>query len=300
MPPGMVRASPWRLGRLSLRELVARVWEAADRDEVIDRAGALSYSFLFSVFPLLLFVAALVSLLPVHHVIRQLMDSAAQLLPGEAEGMVRDTLRQVIAGRGQRGLISLGALTALWAGSTGLATVMSMLNVVYRVRDERPWWKRRAIAVLLTIVFAAFLVVATLLLMLSARLRPALGPLGGVLTSLVPVMLVLIAVDFVYFAAPAGRRAWHWVTPGAVAFTALWLAISFGLRLYVAQFANYDVMYGAIGGVIVFLLWLFLTSVVLLVGAEVNCVIAAAAARSALGAPGVSTPPVAPASRRSA
>src|SRR5690349_3746163 len=102
----MVRASLWRLGGLRLRELAVRVWEAADRDEVIDRAGALSYSFLFSFFPLLLFVAALVSLLPVHHVIRQLMDSAAQLLPGEAEQAVRGTLREVIAGRGRRGLIS--------------------------------------------------------------------------------------------------------------------------------------------------------------------------------------------------
>jgi membrane protein len=296
----MVRASPWRLGGLGVRELVARVWEAADRDEVIDRAGALSYSFLFSFFPLLLVVAALVRLLPVHHVIRQLMDSAAQLLPGEAERVVRDTLRQIITGGGHRGLISLGALTALWAGSTGLATVMSMLNVVYRVRDERPWWQRRALAVLLTVVFAAGLVVATLLLMVNARLRPALGPAGGVLTSVVPVILVLVAVDLVYFAAPAGRRAWHWPTPGAVTFAALWLAMSFGLRLYVAHFANYDVMYGAIGGVILFLLWLFLTSVVLLLGAEVNCVIAAAAGRPALVTPETSTPPVAPASRRSA
>ena len=296
----MVRASLWVLGGLGLRELLARVWEAADRDEVIDRAGALSYSFLFSFFPLLLFVAALVSLLPVHHVIRQLMDSGARLLPGEAERAVRDTLRQVIAGRGHRGLISLGALTALWAGSTGLATVMSMLNVVYRVRDARPWWQRRAIAVLLTVVFAAFLVAATLLVMLSARLQPASGPAGGVLTSVVPVVLTLIAVDLVYFVAPAGRRAWHWLTPGAVTFTALWLVLSFGLRLYVDHFGHYDVMYGAIGGLIVFLLWLFLTSVVLLVGAEVNCVIAAAAASPALVTPGASSPPLAPPARRSA
>src|SRR6185369_8672094 len=113
-----------------------------------------------------------------------------------------------------------------------------------------PWWQRRALAVLLTVVFAVGLVVATLLLMVNARLRPALGPAGGVLTSVVPVILVLVAVDLVYFAAPAGRRAWHWPTPGAVTFAALWLAMSFGLRLYVAHFANYDVMYGAIGGVI--------------------------------------------------
>src|SRR5262245_20560774 len=128
------RPSLWRLGGLTLRELTVRVWEAADADEILSRAAALSYSFLFSIFPLLLFVTALVSLVPVHHVIRQLMDGAAQVLPAEAATAVRTTLRQIIAGDGNRGLISLGAVTALWASSTGISTLMSMLNVVYRTR----------------------------------------------------------------------------------------------------------------------------------------------------------------------
>jgi membrane protein len=267
----------WRLGGLPLRELAVRVGEAARADEIVPRAAALSYAFLFSVFPLLLFVAALLSLVPVHHVIRQLMDSAAQVLPGEAATAVRDTLRQVIAGSAHRGLVSLGALTALWASSTGLATVMSMLNVVYRVRDERPWWKRRVIAVLLTMVLAAFVILSTLLIMLSARIGATLGSAANTLTTAAAVVLVLIAVDLIYCVAPARRQPWRWVTPGSATFTVLWLAMSFGLRAYVASFANYDLMYGSIGGLILFMLWLFLTSGVLLLGAEVNRVIAEAA-----------------------
>ena len=122
MPPALRRVqmrsrrSLWRLGGLTVRELAVRVWEAAQADEITPRAAALSYAFLFSIFPLLLFVAALLSLVPVHHVIRQLMDSAAQVLPGEASTAVRNTLRQIIAAHGYRGLISLGAVTALWAG----------------------------------------------------------------------------------------------------------------------------------------------------------------------------------------
>jgi membrane protein len=280
-----VRPSSWRLSGLTVRELIVRVWTAAETDEVVHRAAALSYASLFSCFPLLLFVVALVSLVPVHHVIRQLMDSLAQVLPDEAASAIRGTLRQVIANGGRRGLISLGAVSALWAGSTGMATVMSMLNVVHRVHDERPWWMRRAIAMVLTVLLAAFLIAATLLIMLGERVAVALGIASGVLTTLVPVVLVLFGVDVVYYIAPAGPRHWRWLTPGSVTFTGLWLAMSFGLRTYVANFATYDVTYGAIGGVILLLLWLFLTSIVLLIGAEVNKVIAEAAAE----------PPVVPA-----
>ena len=281
----LAQSSLWRLGGLTVRQLAVRVWEAADTDEIIARAAALSYSFLFSIFPLLLFVAALLSLVPVHHVIRQFMDSAAQVLPGEAAAAVRSTLRQILANRGHRGLISLGALTALWAGSTGMATVMSMLNVVYRTRDQRPWWKGRAIAILLTAVQAAFVIVSTLLIMLSARIGAAFGAAGNVLTTVAPVLLVLIAVDLIYCVAPARRQPWRWVTPGAVTFTVLWLAMSFALRVYVSNFSSYDVMYGSIGGLILFMLWLFLTSAVLLLGAEVNRIIVEAGRQRPLPLP---------------
>ena len=287
----LARPSLWRLGGLRVRELAVRVWEAADADEIIPRAAALSYAFLFSIFPLLLFVAALLSLVPVQHVIRQLMDSAAQVLPGEAATVIRTTLRQIIAGRGYRGLISLGAVTALWAGSTGIATLMSMLNAVYRTRDQRPWWKRRLIAVLLTTILAVFVIVATLLIMLSARIGAALGTAGNVLTTVAPVFLVLIVVDLIYYVGPALRQPWGFPTPGAVTFTVLWLAMSFGLRLYVGHFSNYDVMYGSIGGLILFMLWLFLSSVVLLLGAEVNGVIVEASRARSVAQ---SSPPIPP------
>jgi membrane protein len=261
------RPSPWRFGGLGLRELAARVWEAANADEIGHRAAALSYYFLFSIFPLLLFTTAIVRLLPIHHVIGQLMDTAARVLPPEAVAMVRATLRQVVSSSGYRGLVSLGALTAVWAGSAGMANVMTMLNVVYGVTDHRSWLKRRVIAVLLTVVFAVFLVVSTLLLMLSERL-------GTPLATPIAIALALTAIDLIYYFAPAQRERWRWVTPGSVAATTLWLVASFGLRFYVAHFANYDLMYGSIGGLILFLLWLYLTSLVLLLGAEVNAVIA--------------------------
>jgi membrane protein len=147
---------------------------------------------------------------------------------------------------------------------------------------------RRGIAMVLTVLLAAFLIAATLLTMLGARVGAAFGIASGTLTTVVPVVLALLAVDVVYYIAPAGPRCWRWLTPGSVTFTALWLAMCFGLRVYVANFGTYDVMYGAIGGVILLLLWLFLTSVVLLIGAEVNKVISDAAAQPP-GAPALAS-----------
>ena len=201
MPP---RPS-WRLSGLTVRQLAVAVWTAAQTDEVVHRSAALSYAFLFSCFPLLLFMVAMLSLMPVHHVIRQLMESAAQVLPEQAATAVRGTLRQVIANSGQRGLVSVGAVTALWAGSTGLLTVMSMLNVVNHVRDERPWWMRRGIAMALTVLLAAFLIAATSLTMLGAQVGAAFGIASGTLTTVVPIVLVLLAVDVVYYIAPVHR-----------------------------------------------------------------------------------------------
>src|ERR1043166_1439869 len=150
--------SSWRFGGLSGRQLLTHVWDAAQADEVMARAPALSYYLLFSIFPILLFVTAVVRVLPVHHVIGRLMDTAAAVLPAEAASLVRVTLRQDVSNAGRPGLVSLAALTTLWAGSAGMASVMTMLNVVYDVRDQRPWWKRRATAVLLTVAFCLFLV----------------------------------------------------------------------------------------------------------------------------------------------
>ena len=188
------------------------MWRAAQADEIGHRAAALSYYFLFSIFPLLLFTTAIVRLLSIHHVIRQLMDTVGQVLPPEAAVMVRATLRQVISNSGYRGLVSLGALTAVWAGSTGLASVMTMLNVVYGVTDHRSWLRRRVIAVVLTAVFAVFLIVSTLLLMLSARIKI----LGEPLATGIAVLLVLTAIDLIYYFAPAQRDGWRWMTPGSL------------------------------------------------------------------------------------
>jgi hypothetical protein len=169
-----------------------------------------------------------------------------------------------------------------------MASVMSALNVAYDVEDVRPWWKRRLLAILLTIGFALFIIAAMVFMVFGPKLGGALASwlgLGGVFTAVwniasvpIAVVFVLVAFALVYYLAPASKQTWRWVTPGSATALVLWLVVSFGLRIYVTNFANYNATYGSIGGVILLMLWLYLTGLVLLLGAEVNAVIEHAAA----------------------
>ena len=271
--------SPWKLGGLSVSVLARRVWAELWKDEVVDRAAALSYYFLFSLFPALLFLTALLGFLPLAGLQERLMSYVASVLPPDAARTVQRTLTEVLTGQ-RGGLLSLGALLALWAGSNGMASVMSTLNVAYDVEETRPWWKRRLLAIVLTAAFSLFVVATLALLVFGPKIGATiagwlgLGAVFAILWNVVslPVVILcgLIGVGLVYHLAPATSERWRWLTPGAVLALALWLAMSFGLRLYVQYFGNYNATYGSIGGVILLMLWLYLTSVVLLLGAEVN------------------------------
>jgi membrane protein len=289
-PRGRRLASPWQLGGLSARELAGRVWQEIDDDELLDRAAALSYYFMFAMFPALLFLTTLLGLLPFPDLMGRLMEYGARVLPPDAATLVRRTLDEVVQGA-RGGLLSIGALGALWAGSAGMSSVMSALDVAYEAHEPRPWWRRRLTAIALTFLFSVFTILALALLVFGGRLGHLLGVTGevGALVTLVwwfvqwPLALAfaLLAVSLVYYLAPAPRHDWRWVTPGAVVAVGAWIVVSLGLRIYVNFFGSYNVTYGSIGGVILLLLWLFLCSGALLVGAEINSEIQKAARASA-------------------
>ena len=282
------RPSPWNLGGLTLRELGSRVWNEIGEDEVTDRAAALAYYFLFALFPTLLFLTVLLGLLPLPGLMDRLLQYMDQALPSDAASIVRRTWTEIYRGA-RGGLLSIGVLTAIWASSNGMASIMTALNVAYDIEDTRPWWKRRLLAILLTFGFAIFILAALVLLvfgpLIGAGVAGLLG-LGTMFTSVwsivslpIVVFFVLVGIALAYYLAPAAEQHWRWVTPGSIVALTLWLAMSWGLRLYVARFADYNATYGSIGGIMLLMLWLYLTGVVLLVGAEINAEIEHAAAR---------------------
>jgi membrane protein len=273
----------WRRGGLSWWQLAQRVWGQIWADEITGRAAELAYFFFFSVFPLLLVLTSIVGVLSREswELRAQLFDYLADILPDpDVSTLVHETVVEVGEG-GSGTTISLGLLFAFWAASRGMNAVNRLLNDAYDIEETRPLWKRRLIALVLTLVFAVF-VVTSLLLMFAGHEIAAwsadqlgAGPLFEQVWAVVqwvPVfLLVVTAFEIVYNYAPdLPDRKVRWLTPGAVAAVTLWVAASLGLRLYLDLFGDYGRTYGSLATVIALLIWFYLTAMALLLGGEIN------------------------------
>jgi membrane protein len=273
------RPSPWNRGGLTVRELAHRVWNEIQADEILDRAAALAYYFVFALFPTLLFLTALLGLFPLPGLMDSLFGYVDRALPGDAASVLRRTFAE-IQRSAHGGLLSAGALAALWASSSGMDSMISAINHAYDVTDRRSWWKRRLIALLLTVGFGIFILMSLVLLVFGGHIGSLVATHFGlgayftmawnVISLLLVIGCVLLGLAMVYYLAPDAKQHWWWVTPGSVVALTLWLALSLALRVYVSNFANYSATYGSIGGVILLILWLYLSGVVLLLGAEIN------------------------------
>jgi membrane protein len=287
---GRTAASPWALGGLSVRGLATRVYRRSWHDEILDRAAELSYYFAFALLPTLLFLTALLGLLPVPDLMSQLIGYVERVLPGDAASLIKKTLAEAVRGA-SGGLVSVSALVALVGASSGMLSIMKALNAAYGITDQRTWWEKRLIAVALTLVFSLFTLTALLLVVFGVRLGEAIGDfvgLGPLFTltwklAQIPVviLLVLTGVTLVYYLAPSMDRIWSWVTPGSAFAVVSWLLMSLGLRFYVGYFDYYNATYGSIGGLILLMLWLYWSGVALLVGAEIDSAIEQAGAEHA-------------------
>jgi membrane protein len=284
---GLVRSdgdavSPWRLGGLSVAEVARRVYARLGEHDVFDRAASLSYYFLFALFPTLLFLTALLGLLPIPKLMDRLLDYVTRMLPGDAASLVTRTLAEVV--KGARGsLVSIGVLAALWGAASGMVSIRTALNVAYDAHERRTWWRQRFDALALTLSFSLFTLLALVLLVFGERVGDAVAGALGVGAMFTRawniarwpaiLLLALLGITLVYHFAPAVRQRWHWVTPGSAFALIGWVVASYGLRLYVTYFGNYNATYGSIGGVILLMLWLYLSSLTLLVGAEIDALV---------------------------
>lgn len=261
--------SAWRLGGLSPLELARRVAARSERDEVFDRAAGLSYYFLFSLFPLLIFLTALFGLFSGPELMSRLMGYAGRVLPGDAASLLRKTLEQVASGA-RGGFASLGLLTSLWSATKGADSLIVALNKAFETRSPLAWWRRRLVAFALTVAFALAAIVTLLLI----------GFGGPVVEWTLAPLSALAALGLVYRFGPSGRSRCRIATPGAVFALAAWGAASYGLRLYVAATTSYNAVYGSIGAVILLMLWLYLSALTILIGAEIDAEIEQAAGGS--------------------
>ena len=252
-------------------------------DEVFGRAAQLSYYFLLALFPLLLVLINLLGF-----VARQGTDFRSKLIiylaavmPPAAVTLVHTTLDEISLASGS-GKLSLGLLAALWAASNGMGAISQTLNTAYNVRETRPWWKVRLIAVALTIALAVLIIAALAIVLYGGAIGDTLATgygFGEIFRTVWRILQWPIALGFVlatftliYNLAPdLPRERRRWFAPGAFVAVALWLTISFLFRIYLQYFDSYSVTYGSLGALIVLMLWFYLTGVVILVGGEINC-----------------------------
>ena len=288
-------ASPWKFGGLSTTELGKRVWSEFNKDRILGHSAELAYYFMLALFPALLFLTALLGLLagPGSEMRNSLMEYLSRALPSSAAGIVQQTLDQVSKAAGG-GKLSLGILGAWWSAAAGIVALSTTLNDVYDVEETRPFWKIRGIALGLTVGLATLIVSALVLVLYGGKIAALFGRqfgLGSAFTTTWavlqwPVVLGFLFVSFAlmyYFAPDLKDQKWTWVTPGAVIGVVLWLVASLAFKLYLSYFNSYSATYGALGAVIILMLWLYVSGMAVLVGGEINSEIENAAAHR--GAP---------------
>ncbi len=258
------------------KELAVAVKNELTRDYLTDWAAAVTYSGVMALFPFLLFLLALASLFITPDQAESLVNQLSKVAPQEVTKIVGDRIR-AIASEGRGGLLTVGAVVALWSASSGMAEVQRALNIVYGVREERPFWKARGIALLMTLLTGALAIVAALVAIASPALASAIGgPIGTLMVWLrLPTagLLMMLLWAVLYYALPDVEQEFKFITPGSVMGVIVWVIASWGFSLYVSSFGKYEATYGSVGGIIVMLLWMWISSVVLLLGAEVNAVI---------------------------
>lgn len=273
--------TPTGLWRRAWLSAVGRTVRETKLDNLTDLAAALTYYAIMSVFPLLLAALSILGLIG-RSATDPLIDNLRQVTPGPARDIVVTTLENLERSQGAAGvLFVVGLVVALWSASRYIAGFMRASNVIYEVEEGRPIWKKLPVRLGLTLVLVLALVLSTAAVVLTGDLARQAGDLVGLGSTAVTawsiakwpaaVLVVIFLLALLYWAAPNVRHPHvRWLSPGSILAVMVWAVGSALFAVYVANFGAYNKTYGAIGGVIVFLVWLWLTNLAILLGAELN------------------------------
>ena len=289
------RPSPWNLGGLTIRQLSLRVWHGINDDDVFGRAGQIAYGFLFAVFPLFMFLLAILGLVAGPHssIQQHLVMESTDAMPPAAAQVVQHVVQETTRASGS-GKLSFGLILTLLAATSAMTNVMDTMNSAYNVREARSFLRFRTIAAGLTVAIGILIIIALTIVLYGNGIANSVGSfvgLSGVATWTwkivqwpVAVFFLLLSFALIYYFGPDVEfPVWHWISPGSVAGVFLWAVVSFGLRIYLHFFNSYSKTYGSLGAVMILLLWFYVTGVAILIGGEVNAEIENAAAKH--GAP---------------
>ena len=273
--------SPTDLSRRSLKDVVRRARTEFTRDQLTDVAAALTYYGVLSVVPALIVLVAVLGLLG-PDTTAQVTSQVDQLAPGSSAELVRTLIDQAQANRTGAGVSAvLGLLVALWSASGYVGAFIRASNTVYDIGEGRPAWKTVPLRLGLTLFALVVMVLGALIVVVSGPVARQVGDIIGVGDTAVlvwgiakwPVLVVLVSalLAVLFWASPNARQhGVRWVSPGGVVAVLLWIVVSALFAVYVTRFASYDKTYGSMAGVVIFLVWLWLTNIAILLGLEIN------------------------------
>jgi membrane protein len=258
------------------KEFGKALYSEWNHDQVGNVAAALTFFGVLALVPFLLFLVSLASLIIQPSEVGQIVGSIGRGAPADVTHIIGGEIQSISGGQSV-GLLTVSIIGTLWSASGAMVSLQQSLNTIYDVREERPFWKTRGIAIGMTVVCAILLLAAGLI---AVATTPVANAVGGALGTVIlwlrfPVagLLVMFIWALMYWALPDVEQKFKFITPGSIVGVVLWIAASIGFSIYVSNFGHYEATYGALGGVIVLLLWMWISSQVVLLGAEINAVI---------------------------
>ncbi|WP_274316386.1 YihY/virulence factor BrkB family protein [Staphylococcus hyicus] len=249
------------------------------KDDASGLAAQLAYYFMLSLFPMLIFILSLIPLFNIDQksIISQIESNA----PAQASSIITNILTDVMS-NANGGILSFGLILALWTASNGMTALMNSFNVAYDVEDSRNFFVSKAMAIFFTLLIGITMPLTLVLFTFGQQIGNLLfGPLGldeavkwvfSIIRTVLPVIAIFIVFTLLYTMAPNVKIKMKSVLPGALFATVIWILGTLAFGFYVSNFGNYSKTYGSIGGVIVLMLWLYITGFILILGAEVNAI----------------------------
>jgi membrane protein len=273
--------SPTDLGRRSWVDALTRTVKEFKQDNLTDWAAALTYYGILAIFPALIALVSILGLVG-SSATQPLIDNLGKVAPGPAKDIVISAIKNLQKNQGAAGILFfVGLAGAIWSASGYVGAFMRASNAIYDIEEGRPVWKTIPVRVLTTLVMLSLLVVSAIAVVLTGGLADQAGKLLGLGSTVLtvwdivkwPVLLLVVSFmfAFLYWAAPNVRHPrFRWLSPGGILAVVLWVVASAAFAFYVANFGSYNKTYGALGGVITFLVWLWISNIAVLLGAELN------------------------------
>lgn len=264
-----MRFDPWG----EIKWFAKAFYRKFNADSTMDSAAALAFFAILAFFPFLIGMVSLASLLMNPKTVETLLTDLSEIAPPDVTRLVGAQLRGLIRS-GSSGILTLSTFGAYWAASGGMSALMRALNRVNEVRETRPIWKSKGISLGTTLVAVAFLLTAAIVAVATPAVARAVGgPLGTLIAWMrLPIagFLAIFAWEALYHILPNVQRPWRPASVGSVVAVIFWLAASWGFSIYVVNFGRYDITYGALGAFVVLILWLLISALVVVVGAQIN------------------------------